>query len=257
MPPIRNLSTWFGATAVRLGSLWVQGRNVEESLARYTKLIFCLTGSQQHPYSLVGSATGVRKGGKCFLFCCRHQIKQFSPDEVTIPVDKSGKILISGSQFIWIERDEQNNDEEYPDLCAMIYDAEKYGEPNLEFSFFEFIERDCWRGDRTSQFYLYGYPSSLRNVDYDTPHIAVKQIVVSAKYSGQSFAAGLHRIEMARTAKFSSDGLSGGPVFHVGRDQRGFYMGLAGIIMRGSDTSNYIHFMDARFLSRFLEKVAA
>lgn len=255
MAAVRNLPAWFSATAVRIGKVWVQSREVEKSLARYAKLIFCITGSNEHPYTLRGSATALRTGKHCVLFCCRHQIKGFQPDDVTIPVDKDGKTLISGSQFIWINLDEHNKDEEFLDLCAMVYDIPKYKEPNLEFSFFDLLESDCWNGDTGSQFYILGYPTNLRDVDYDIPNIAVKQIVTSAKYMGRSHASGLHQIQMTRTALFSSDGLSGAPVFHISRDGRGFFVGLAGVIVRGSDTSDFLHFLDVRILLRFLEKM--
>jgi hypothetical protein len=255
MALVRNIPAWMQASTVRVGQVWIQSRNVEQCLARYAKLIFCTTGSNDHPYSLVGSSTAIRYGKQCLLFCCQHQIQQFRPDEITIPVDKSGKILISGSQFLWIERDDKNKDEDFRDLCAMIYDTENYGEPNLEFSFFGLTEKECWKGDTAAQFYLFGYPTSLRNVDYEIPHISVKQVVVSAVYSGRSHSLGLHRIEMTRTAEFSSDGLSGGPVFHISKDQKGFYAGLAGIVIRGSDTSNFLHFIDARLVFSFLEKL--
>lgn len=255
MAPIVDLSKWFGAASVRIGQVWVSGREAERSLARYAKLIFCLTGSNQYPYSLVGTATAIRSGKHCVLFCCQHQISQFKPDEVTISVDKEGKTLISGSSFIWVNKDQTNEDEEYPDLCAMVYDTPKYGEPNLEFGFFDLLDGDCWDGNPDTQFYVIGYPTNLRNVDYDIPYIAVKQVVTSAKYVGHSNASWLHQIQMTRTAKFSSDGLSGAPVFFISRDGRGFFVGFAGVVIRGSDTSDFLHFIDVRMVRQFLEQI--
>ena len=48
-----------------------------------------------------------------------------------------------------------------------------------------------------------------------------------------------------------SDGLSGGAVFHLAEDARGFYCGFAGIVLRGGDSTNIIHFMDPRLIKQF------
>jgi hypothetical protein len=116
------------------------------------------------------------------------------------------------------------------------------------------MEADAWRGDPDSTFMLFGYPTSLRKVDYDTPGISVKQIVTSAKYRSASRAASVHSIEMLRTGDYSSDGLSGSPIFHLGEDARGFYCGFAGVILGGSESSNIIHFLDVRLMLQFLKR---
>lgn len=257
MADVINVSNWFSAASVRIGRLWVPGRDVEAILARYAKLIFCVTGLNEHPYSLVGSATAARIGNRCALFCCKHQISEFRPDEVTISVDKEGKTLVSGSNFVWINKDGINDEEEFLDLCAMVYDTPRYKEPSLRSGFFDLLSVDCWNGDRSSQFYVIGYPTSLRSVDYEIPHIDVKQIITSATYAGASHAANLHQIRMTRTATFSSDGLSGAPVFFISRDRNGFFVGLAGIVTRGSDTSDFLHFVDVRIVLQFFEKIAS
>src|SRR5450631_60314 len=67
-----------------------------------------------------------------------------------------------------------------------------YGDVNVERGFFELVEADAWKGDPNSTFMLFGYPTSLRNVDYDSASIATKQIVTSAKYRSASSAANVH-----------------------------------------------------------------
>ncbi len=84
--------------------------------------------------------------GKCFLAWCRHQTTEYKPDDVTIPID-SGKTLISGSRFLFIEPDESNAEEEFPDLCAMEFIPDNYDSANLDAVFFPLIETDCWSGN--------------------------------------------------------------------------------------------------------------
>jgi hypothetical protein len=101
----------------------------------------------------------------------------------------------------------------------MHYIPENCGDTNVKRGFFELMEADAWRGDPAATFMLFGYPINFRKVDYDSPSIAVRQMVTSAKYRSASRAASVHSIEMMRTGDYSSDGLSGGPVFHLGQDQ--------------------------------------
>jgi hypothetical protein len=247
-----NLFTHFSDRSVRVGRVWIPGKQVEQTLARYAKLLFCLNHSVDHPYSLLGSATAIRRKTQCLLFCCQHQIRNYAPDDVVIPTDKLGEILVSGSSMIWREPNSaSSSDEEYLDIRAMKFDPANYSVANLELTFFDLYDVDCWKQELEANFYLFGYPTSLRDVDYDKPHINVRQVVTSARYVGRSNAEGVHRIEMHRTKGFSSDGLSGGPVFHIASDASGFFIGFAGMILRGSDKSDILYVMEASQLLKF------
>jgi hypothetical protein len=249
----RDVDWWLRASAVRIGTIWIPSRQVEATLARYTKQLFCLTHVDDFPYAFLGSATGIRFGSKCYLVWCRHQTRQYKPDDVTIPVE-DGKMLISGSRFLYVEPDNSNDGEDFTDLCAMEFQPENYGIPNLDASFFSLNEGDCWRGNADAQFFLYGFPTTLRNVDYEVPHVHVCQVTTSGRYIRSTKARALHCIEMTRTARFSADGLSGGAVYHLAKDSNGYFVGLAGTIMRGGEASNYIHFLDVRFLMELLKR---
>jgi hypothetical protein len=248
----RDVNWWLRESAVRVGTIWVPGRQVEATLARYTKQLFCLTHVDAYPYTFLGSSSGMRFREKCYLVWCRHQTRQYNPNDVTIPVE-DGKTLISGSRFLYVEPDPSNDGEDFTDLCAMEFLPKNYGVANLDASFFALNEHDCWRGNADAIFFLYGFPTSLRNVDYEVPHVNVRQVVTSGRYVRSTSARGLHCIEMTRTTEFPADGLSGGAVYHLARDRHGYFVGLAGTIMRGGSSSDYIHFLDVRFLLEMLK----
>jgi hypothetical protein len=246
---IRNLSGWVGASAVRIGKLWVPGRQAETTLGTYTKQTFCLTGHEQCPYSFLGSATAVRFAGRCFLLWCRHQTRDYAPNDVTIPIE-GGKILVSGSRLLFVNEDQHSADEEFKDLYAMEFVIENYKSPNLESAFFPLREDDAWNGNADAKFYLFGFPTELRSVDYEVPHVHVGQVVTSADYDRPSHARYLHSLKITGKKSFRADGLSGGPVYHIAKDRDGFHIGLAGIMVRGG--SDFIHFIDVRFVMSLL-----
>ena len=45
-----------------------------------------------------------------------------------------------------------------------------------------------------------------------------------------------------------ADGMSGGPVFHIGGGPGSYFAGFAGMLLRGGRASAYLHFMSAGFL---------
>lgn len=246
---IRNLTLWVGASAVRVGRLWVPARNTETVLARYTKQTFCLTGHEQFPYCFLGSATAVRWHDKYFLLWCRHQTKDYAPDDVTIPIE-DGKILVSGSRLLFVSTDSSSIDEDFNDLQAMEFAPENYQSPNLESAFFPIQESDAWNGNSDTQFYLFGYPTEYRSVDYEIPHVHLKQVVTTGNYIGASHARHVHRIKITGKTPFSQDGLSGGPIYHIARDRNSYFVGLAGIMIRGGN--QHVYFIDVRFILSLL-----
>jgi hypothetical protein len=137
----------------------------------------------------------------------------------------------------------------------MEIDPDLYEIPNLEREFFPLVRGDCWPNGTTGDLFAYGVPSKLqRYVLGGENQDALEQInfitaLVSGRYLGPSHATGLHRAEFVRSEQFDVDGMSGGPVFHIGRDRAGLFIGLAGMMMRGGSTQ--FHFMDSSMLLQF------
>jgi hypothetical protein len=175
---------------IRTGSIWYPVRSLSAALARHTKLVFCLTGSEAHPYSLL--------------------------------------------------------------------DPAKYGPSRVELGFFDIKGADVWSGDPQTTFLVFGYPTSLRSVEIDDVSgalagLKVKMIATSATYDQTFRATGVHAIKLQRSGDYSSDGLSGGTVYHVGEDAQGIYCGFAGLVIRGGETSDILHFIDARAIYAFFQ----
>ena len=78
----------------------------------------------------------------------------------------------------------------------------------------------------------------------------VQQVVTSANYNGASHARYLHSLKITGKRSFTQDGLSGGPVYHIAKDEDGFFVGLAGIMVRGGN--DHVHFIDVRFVLSLL-----
>jgi hypothetical protein len=129
---ISNLKRVKPGEMIRAGSIWMPIENLPHALAPFTKLLFCLTGSEDHPYSLRGSATGLKFQDQHLLFCCLHQIADRSPHEIVVPVDKRGRKLVSGTSFIRVNDLPEFAGEELLDVCAMHFNPLDYGDRSSE-----------------------------------------------------------------------------------------------------------------------------
>ena len=86
-------------------------------------------------------------------------------------------------------------------------------------------------------------------MDYLLPHITARATQVTGTYDGKSNSPHVHRLEMNRKENFDADGMSGGPVFYIGaRGIARYFIGLAGMVIRGSQTSDILHFIEADYL---------
>ena len=95
-------------------------------------------------------------------------------------------------------------------------------------------------------FMVFGYPSKRQLFDETGAGIGARSIEIQAVYDGATSSPHLHRLKMEKV--LDADGMSGGPVFYIGGAPNSFFVGFAGMVMRGGENSNYLHFMAADFL---------
>jgi hypothetical protein len=142
-----------------------------------------------------------------------------------------------------------NRDDDTIDIAAFEYDAESYGVPNLTSEFFPVNDERIWpTGTARLPFMVFGYPTVHQL--FDEEHIGARGIEIQATYDGGTASPHLHRVKMAQA--LDADGMSGGPVFYIGGAPSTFFVGFAGMVMRGGTQSSYLHFMAAHFLMQMV-----
>lgn len=237
------------ASSVRIGNVLIPARAAEATLARYAHLLFCLNDSSLAPYSLRGTGSAVKLNDRHLLFYCRHQVPDYPPDKIAVSVD-DGRNMITASRAVWITASELEP-EEHHEICAVEFVPNDYATPSLGSCFFSCDFQLTWKKSEIIALFITGYPTGFYQVDYqDAPGIHVKQIITSGTYNGLG-SSGLHSMKMTRSEIFPADGLSGAPVFFLTRIGREFKIGFAGLTVRGSNTSNFIHFVDCQHLFQF------
>ncbi len=240
------------STSLEVGRLVILARDLENYLKRFCKHLFILTGDNDHPYRLLGSATALKIRDRYLLYCCGHQIDDVDPSMVCF-LHAESNTTISGSRIIWPTKTAENTDVDWTDVRGIQYVPESYALANLSSHFFEIIpRRNVWPKDFREHFLIFGYPSERQRLDYqDGPslkHIHGVQTFTTGTYDGPSNSPFVHRLKMSRTEVFNVDGMSGGPIFYLGTRGIGdYFVGFAGIIQRGGRESDYLHFLEADF----------
>jgi hypothetical protein len=252
---MENYRVQMGTDYVRIGTLLVPASEVTKILHRYAKPLICENPIEDYPYTIGrGTTTALRLDSRYFYVFCRHQIKDCDPRKVTtFPIAAGGKQHICGGTGHFTEPDLSNDGEEFLDVFGWEIKPEAYAIPNLGSEFFPVIAGDCWPMNTTNDLIAFGVPSELQK--YNPPEakdgspldIEFLTVVVSGRHRRTSGnVRWFHEAEMIRTKEFPMDGMSGGPVFHIGRDTRGLFIGIAGMIMRGG--AERFHFIDMNFL---------
>jgi hypothetical protein len=256
-----DITARIGSGYVRIGGLFLPPSQVVKTLHRYAKALVCENDVPEFPYTLRGTMAALNLGGRHFCVFCRHQIKDYDPAKVTLfPLAAGGSQHIGGGTGRHIERNVSNADEEFIDVFGIEFKPEAYTIENLGSEFFPVCHEDCWPTSTTGDLIAFGLPSALQNFNpredeagSSLGEVNFLTVVVSGRHRHASNARWVHEAEMIRTEKFPADGMSGGPVFHIGRDAQGLFIGLAGMIMRGSPTTESFYFIDTGFLRQFGE----
>ena len=230
------------AWPVQIGALWHSAWDVEQVLQKYCKQMFAQTGHPEWPECLMGSGTAVRIATRHFVFCCVHQIREYTPDNIAIPLSFDSKIMSATTTRI-LKMTDHNRGGDTIDVAAFEFDLARYDVPNMTNEFYPIDDARVWPTDTAQMpFMAFGYPSGRQL--FDESRIGSRCTSVPAIFDGGTSSPHLQRIKMVKPTEV--DGMSGGPVFYIGGAPGDYFAGFAGMIMRGG--GDYLYFMSAGFL---------
>ncbi|WP_026595743.1 hypothetical protein [Methyloferula stellata] len=228
--------------SIQIGNLWYPTRDAGLRLATYCKHLFASTDDQQFPHFFPGSGTALQINGRFFLFCCQHQISHVEPEKIGFRLAHENKIAIPSA--LWAHNPEPvSDDTDLLDVRAFEYKPENYDGIPIEANFFDVQDDLCWPRHASGPLWVCGYPTQLQTYHDDGQGMVAVPTYIDGQYLGATSSPHLHKLRIVRPDGFDPDGMSGGPVFYMGRRGQRDFMGLAGMIMRGSKSSDVLHFM--------------
>ena len=245
LPPYLGHGGSLLATSIRIGSIQHPASKADDALRRYCKHLFMNSDFPGYPHFFRGSATVISVGGRYFLFCCGHQLARSEPEQVAFRPEGSN-VTASPSHLLRPKRNEENADSDHADVAAFEYRIANYAYP-LSSEFFPVADEAIWPRNANGRYCAIGFPDERQSfMGDDEPQFTARRLIVGANYDGASSEPYLHRLKLDE--KVSSRGMSGGPVFYTGRIGVSFFIGWAGMIIRGGDDSEYLHFLSAQHL---------
>lgn len=256
LPDLSDLS------AIAVGPTRVSPELALKAARRHCKQILTLNADETYPHSLRGSSCAVQMAGGHFIFCTAHQIRDYPPDQIVVVprIEDQLTITCSAAHKPTVEGEDPNED--VNDVRALEIRPENYAYEELGSEFLPLNSTRLFPTGNVSTsgiFYAVGFPSSRQRVEYEgSPQILANQILVKGRYEGPSpHAPRLHRLTMDIDELFDPDGMSGGPVYFIGGRPGAYFLGLAGMIVRGSSQSKTLHFLDSQYLWDVAESAMA
>jgi hypothetical protein len=245
---IQNLAALQKDALIRVGKLWLKPAQVKNVLGRYTEHVICRNPGDEFPYTLRGSGAALRIGEEQFLCCCRHQFPDYVPDNVGLLYRPDNRLL-TPSKLVFPTKTTANQDDAFVDLCALDFRADDYDIANFQGEFFPANAAEAWPNNTTGLLLIAGYPTHLQKVTYEElKHIHATQVFLPGHHQRPAATPWGEVVELETDLSFDPDGMSGGTVFHLGRDAAGYFIGFAGVVTHGSDLLRQLQFLRAEIV---------
>lgn len=187
--------------------------------------------------------------GNSFVITTRHSLRPDSLRPICIfPSDASRHLIPLNDVFFVPARDEP---EDYMDFAVIAIDTPRIKNPEVGAARLLALAPSLvgWP-QHVGELIVLGFPEDTVYVDPESQLLHTQRAVLNASYVGQSSMPYLHEARITDAHGLSTfSGLSGGPVFAVLRppDQVPT-IGLCGMAIRGTSSSNVIHFLDRSVL---------
>ncbi len=207
------------------------------------------TGLEDFPYSTSGTVFFVMHKGKAFVLTTRHGLRPDSLGPICIfPSDTSHRLIPLDDVF-FVPMDHEPED--YMDLAVIAIDNSRIGDVEVAGAHLIALATELvgWPED-VAELVVLGFPEDHAFVDPDTQLLHTQRVALNARYVGPSPLPYLHEARVTDAHGLTTfSGLSGGPVFAVLRPPgQPPTVGLCGMAIRGTSSSNSIHFLDRSVL---------
>ncbi len=234
--------------------------NILDSLRRCARPVIFETDIDEFPYSTAGTAFIVGFRQSVFVLMPQHVIKDWPVEKILI--FPSWNSLYTFRYLNWWRVKITPEDQVTSDL--LVIKADLGDIPSAERTDIQLLdlnnrENQNWYDDRyDSQFFLCGFPSAgSEGVNYTTLEIRTSQYFMEGVYVDVSpFSCG-HMIKVKNPLDLPHfSGLSGSPVFSHRRDNTvGTPPRFCGMVLRGTASSGYVHFLEVEFLMEALTEI--
>lgn len=228
-------------------------------LLEITRPILFESAHEEWPYWGKGSSFLASVGEHVFFVSAKHvfQNQAGSPDSLRIFPSDASRISIPFIALVLIRLDGVA-DESFKDLYLLKVDVDLFKESGDAPLHTIALENACVHPEKIAEgdsMLLFGFPSELRGIDYESCKISYNRKLLWAAFQGPSLMDHCFKLIFNDCSGLTDfDGYSGCPVFHfiAGEVPR-----LAGIMITGSVSSRSGHFIGVHVLISAIRKAIA
>ena len=216
------------------------------------------TGNDDAPCSTAGTAfiVGFRKS--VFIIMPRHVVGAWPVERIRIYPTWTSQYIFRYQNWWFIETTQEDSDTS--DILVIEADLNVPAGIGKNIKLLNLNNREnvVWYDERhDSQFFLCGFPTGQSVIDYSSLEINTSQYLLESVYKGDSPSSWCHMIEVKNPLSLDHfGGLSGAPVFSHRIDKAAGTPGrFCGMVLRGTATSGYIHFLAVEVLMTALSEI--
>lgn len=169
------------------------------------------------PYAVSGTSFLLTFRGRLFAVTARHVVGSHPVEGILIfPSDESRQPL---RILQWWQLPNDTQDRDRADLFLVEVDprAMKHKDRKASHAFeIDILPTDWYAPRFNSQFFVFGYPKSHNEVDYEALSISTKQFLLTGKYLRATSSSDCHEIAVTNPLGLETfNGLSGSPVWSL------------------------------------------
>jgi hypothetical protein len=219
-------------------------------IAHCARPVLFENASREYPYSIGGTAFVVKFKERHFVITARHvlNLPNFEPRQFCIQYRPDGRDFLPLGALYLVRGADEDDTDQYDIAVREVDSGAVRDELFGDYPPYNLLAMDRYTIYSERGAYIYrGYPSDLREVDFDDSRIEQGAVTSRAEYAGRTQYAAIRELKLLDLNPLTSiDGLSGSPVFQVHSEDDSKYSreAFAGMMIRGSIASGKVFLIE-------------
>ena len=219
-------------------------------IAQCARPVLFENACRDYPYSLGGTAFIVKFKERSFVITARHvlNLPNFEPRQFCIQYRPDGQDFLPLAALYLVRGADEDDTDQYDIAVREVESGAVRDELYGEYHPYNLLAMDRYAIYSERGAYIYrGYPSDLREADFENKRIEQGAVTARAEYSGRTPFATIRELKLLNLDPLRSiDGLSGSPVFQVHNEEDSRYSreAFAGMLIRGSIESGKVFLIE-------------
>jgi hypothetical protein len=220
------------------------------SITQCARPVLFENASRDYPYSLGGTAFIVRFSERVFVVTAKHvlNLQSFEPRQLCIQYRPDSKEFLPLRALYLVRGADEADTDQYDIAVREVDSGALHNEFYGEYRPYSLLAMDRYTIYSERGAYIYrGYPSDMREVDFENNRIEQGAVTSRAEYAGRTPYAAIRMLKLLDLKPLTTiDGLSGSPVFQVHNEDDSKYSreAFAGMLVRGSIESGKVYLIE-------------